>query len=448
MRTNTKKLLRAGILSAVCAALCCFSAAALTEGDWEYQLLSSEAKITDYVGSGGDVVVPNTLGGVPVTVIGQESFRANDTIQSVTLPSTIRQIDSGAFRDTSNLRSINLPSGLTEISYQCFGGSGLTSVTMPDSVTTLDMSAFAYCKNLQSVHISANVTKIPMDCFKECSALQSVEIPSKVTMLETSCFKGTAIQEITIPSSVTAIGKFAFEDCKNLQSVTLSYGLKEIYGYSFYHCTSLKSIYLPASLTLLEEGAFNGTGITSLILPYGIKKCCGVKSDSIQEISVPSTADFNASTNSKNCLVYCTAGSKAEKSCQTYNVSYKIDPSVDSRIHVLYNGKRISFGDHGQNPVTENGRTLVPLRAIFETMGASVDWDAATSTVTAVRNGTTIKLTLGSKTLYKNGAAAATLDVPAKTLNGRTVVPARAVAEAFGAQVGWVASAQIVTITE
>ena len=101
-------------------ALTCLSAFALKEGDFEYTLSGSEAKITDYVGPGGDVVVPDTLSGVPVTVIGQKSFRMNDTLQSVTLPSTIRLIDDEAFYDTPNLRSINLPNGLTEIGYEGF----------------------------------------------------------------------------------------------------------------------------------------------------------------------------------------------------------------------------------------------------------------------------------------------------------------------------------------
>ena len=428
-------------------ALTCLSAFALKEGDFEYTLSGSEAKITDYVGPGGDVVVPDTLGGVPVTVIGQKSFRMNDTLQSVTLPSTIRLIDDEAFYDTPNLRSINLPNGLTEIGYEGFRASGLTSVAMPDSVTTLSIGAFRQCKNLQSIHLSANLTEIPMDCFQDCTALQSVEIPSKVTLLNTNAFRNTTLREITIPPSVTTIGNLAFENCKNLQSVTLSYGLKSINRYAFEYCTALKSVYLPTSLTTLSEAAFDHTGITSLIIPYGVTKCFGVNSDSIQEISVPSTADFSASTTSKNCLVYCAAGSRAEKDCQTFNVSYKIDPSVDSCIQVIYQGKRISFGEYGQNPVLDNNRTLVPLRSIFEAMGATVEWDNATRTVIASRNGVNLSLTIGQNILYKNGQAIA-LDVPAKIMNDRTMVPVRAIAEAFSADVDWVQAAQLVTIVE
>ena len=81
---------------------------------------------------------------------------------------------------------------------------------------------------------------------------------------------------------------------------TFSYGLENIYRYAFEYCTALKSVYLPTSLTTLSEAAFDHTGITSLIIPYGVTDCFGVNSDSIQEISVPSTADFSAST--KMCI--------------------------------------------------------------------------------------------------------------------------------------------------
>ncbi|RAP28591.1 hypothetical protein C2W64_04647 [Brevibacillus laterosporus] len=88
-------------------------------------------------------------------------------------------------------------------------------------------------------------------------------------------------------------------------------------------------------------------------------------------------------------------------------------------------------------PVEINGRTLVPLRAIFEALGARVDWDEATQTVTAMKDGTTIKLTIGSKVAYKNGKKL-NLDVPAQLFNGdTTMVPIRFVSEALGAKVAW-----------
>ncbi|MEJ8547237.1 copper amine oxidase N-terminal domain-containing protein [Brevibacillus borstelensis] len=98
-------------------------------------------------------------------------------------------------------------------------------------------------------------------------------------------------------------------------------------------------------------------------------------------------------------------------------------------------------------PVEIDGRTLVPLRAIFEALGAKVDWDEATQTVTATKDNNTIQLTIGSKVAYKNGKKI-NLDVPAQLYNGdTTMVPIRFVSEALGAKVGWDAYSNSVVIS-
>ena len=87
-------------------------------------------------------------------------------------------------------------------------------------------------------------------------------------------------------------------------------------------------------------------------------------------------------------------------------------------------------------PVNENGRVLVPLRGIFESLGASLIWDDTTKSATAKRGGIEIKITLDSTTAYKNGEAV-TLDVPAKIINGRFLVPVRFISEALDCRVKW-----------
>ncbi|WP_010247647.1 stalk domain-containing protein [Acetivibrio cellulolyticus] len=87
-------------------------------------------------------------------------------------------------------------------------------------------------------------------------------------------------------------------------------------------------------------------------------------------------------------------------------------------------------------PIVENGRTLVPLRAIFEKLGATVKWDEKTKTVTAVNEDTELIMKIGSKTADINGSTIK-LDVPAKIVDSRTLVPLRFVSESFGAAVYW-----------
>ncbi len=87
-------------------------------------------------------------------------------------------------------------------------------------------------------------------------------------------------------------------------------------------------------------------------------------------------------------------------------------------------------------PIIENSRTLVPLRTIFESMGAQVDWNASTRVITAKKGDTTVILPINSRTAMINGSAC-TLEVPPKIVDSRTLAPLRFVAEAFGGKVTW-----------
>ncbi len=87
-------------------------------------------------------------------------------------------------------------------------------------------------------------------------------------------------------------------------------------------------------------------------------------------------------------------------------------------------------------PTIVDGRTLVPLRAIFEALGAEVEWDNATRTATGTRGETVVSVQIDSNIAYVNGEAKE-LDVPAQIINDRTMVPARFVSEAMGCKVTW-----------
>ncbi|MBQ3427776.1 MAG: hypothetical protein IJH37_11650 [Clostridia bacterium] len=114
----------------------------------------------------------------------------------------------------------------------------------------------------------------------------------------------------------------------------------------------------------------------------------------------------------------------------------------NDEIKIIINNNRLSFD---QLPIIIDGRTLVPLRAIFEALGATVDWDGNTQTVTATRDNKVIKITIGDNKLYVNNNVTV-LDVPAQIVNNRTLVPVRAVSEAFGCNVDWDGNTQTVYI--
>ena len=116
---------------------------------------------------------------------------------------------------------------------------------------------------------------------------------------------------------------------------------------------------------------------------------------------------------------------------------------ANNDITVKIDGQQIAFD---VPPQLINGRTMVPLRAIFESLGATVEWNNNTQTVTSARGNTIISLTIDNTTMYVNGVAKP-LDTPACLISGRTLVPVRAISEAFGCDVQWDGTNNSVIIT-
>ena len=118
---------------------------------------------------------------------------------------------------------------------------------------------------------------------------------------------------------------------------------------------------------------------------------------------------------------------------------------AQDEIKIVINGKEQTYD---VMPVIVNGRTLVPMRGIFEALGAQVTWIEPTRTVVGSRDRKYIKLRIDSDTYYVDGIEQEKkLDVPATIINGRTMVPVRFIAESFGEQVNWNNDTKTVEIT-
>ncbi|MCB6366074.1 copper amine oxidase N-terminal domain-containing protein [Intestinibacillus massiliensis] len=128
-------------------------------------------------------------------------------------------------------------------------------------------------------------------------------------------------------------------------------------------------------------------------------------------------------------------------------------PSVlaaDKPVSVVLDGRAVAFAEGGE-PVLKDGRTYVPFRAIFEAMGAQVGWDEATETVSAERDGVSVRFVLGNPAVsVTEGGRTRTLQTDAAPFlsNGNTLVPVRFAAQAFGANVGWDAGTQTVLVVD
>lgn len=140
-------------------------------------------------------------------------------------------------------------------------------------------------------------------------------------------------------------------------------------------------------------------------------------------------------------------------------VSVTAIADADSEIKVFADGKQLEFD---VQPIIENDRTLVPMRAIFEALGAEVSWNEEKQLIVAVKKTsentqTNIEITIGESVMKKSAMKSAdisdtedtvvALDAPARIVNDRTLIPLRAVSEAFDCDVQWDGEARTVTVT-
>ena len=109
------------------------------------------------------------------------------------------------------------------------------------------------------------------------------------------------------------------------------------------------------------------------------------------------------------------------------------EPGTSEPVTVILDERILEFD---VQPIIMNDRTMVPMRVIFEELGATIAWDDATKTVTATKDGTVIKTTIGSTIMYINGITKE-VDVAPVIVDNRTLVPLRFVSEALGCDVEW-----------
>ena len=228
-----------------------------------------------------------------IKYLGVRMFRNCSSIASITLPSTLKRVNS-AFVGCTGLTTLSFPDELTEIGSQ-EGCTGLTSLTIPAGVTINDFkctnctaltninlkgsvgteipaNAFSGCTALKSINLFESITTIGDNAFKDCTSLTQLTMPASLASIGKYAFQNTGLTGVALQRNLTIIGKYAFDGCVELASITFSPNVTEIKEYTFNNCSKLKDITLPNGLIYIKDYAFNGcTTLGKVTIPGGVQ---------------------------------------------------------------------------------------------------------------------------------------------------------------------------------
>ena len=200
--------------------------------------------------------------------------------------------------------------------------------------------AFSGCSGLTSLTIPSSVTSIGRGAFHGCWKLTSLTIPSGVTSIDSEAFRGcSGLTSLTIHSGVTSIGNYAFQDCSGLTSLTIPSGVTSIGEGVFYGCSGLTSLTIPSSVTEIGWGAFRGcSGLTSIY----------VYPENLPELGI----EIFTGCDAKNCTVYVPKGTYDAYKSSEFGYFEKIvefDASGIDKVTTSTNAKEVSrYSANGQ----------------------------------------------------------------------------------------------------
>ncbi len=259
------------------------TASALTDGDFTYEVSNNEVTITDFPETySGSLIIPSTLGGLPVTKIGYHAFFACKDITSVTIPDTVTYIEETAFATYSDEKMSLEKVYITNLSAWCniefeksnanplswgaelyLNNEPVINLSIPNDVTKISNYAFYKVKGIESITIPDSVEAIGEYAFYGCPDIKKVVIGDGVETLK-KCFAGCLkLEEVVIGDGVKNI-LGAFAGCSKLKNVTFGNSVETLDEPSFNECTSIEKIHLPASLKSISEPISAFVSCTSL----------------------------------------------------------------------------------------------------------------------------------------------------------------------------------------
>ncbi len=182
---------------------------------------TNEISILYYIGTENTVTVPAEICGLPVKSIEKWAFFGTD-VQKVTVSEGVTVIKEEAFYNCQSLENVTLPSTLESTGTAIFRFcQNLKNVTFAgtDSSPELGEYLFYACNTLESVNIPSEVTSIPKGMFAYCQSLNNLTLPEKTEEISDYAFYNSGLETITLPRTLNSIGERAFADCTTLDEI-------------------------------------------------------------------------------------------------------------------------------------------------------------------------------------------------------------------------------------
>ncbi len=397
-------------------------------------------EITGFAGEPSNFNIPAAIGGYRVTAIGSRAFRGCQSLHSLSVPDTVVTIGQEAFADCPNLTDVFFAGRVENVADDAFSGTPWANNTYDEYVIAGGTLLLRYNGGAAEAGVPWGITRIAPYAFAYNSGLQRVVLPEGLVEIGDNAFLHCySLSDITIPSTLAYVGIGAFDDTiwlrnQNRDFVDANGVLLAYRGEENYVC-------VPDNITSIGSGAFmSNDRIVAVVLPPSVTtvgEAAFSQAFSLRTAVLPSTIQWigdYAFFGSEAATVYGDSGSYAEYYASLYGLSFS------PNIQVAVNGQWVYFD---VPPVAIEETTYAPMRAILEAMGFEVQWSPGR--VTAVGDGVDVVLNIGSDVITVNGQRFQMPAAPL-VMSERVLLPVRAISEALGASVQWDGASHAVII--
>lgn len=320
MKHRILSFLSAAALTAAAVPFTAVNADSEKTMSFTYEVQGENAVIVGINGYEKNLVIPQTIDGLTVTAIADNTLMGAEDIESLVIPDSVVSIGERSFSACPELTDVTIGTGLNTLGDYSFSACPkLKSITVAAKNSSFSSvngclakdkgsSLLVYAGDNNAV-IPESVKTIGKAAFLGKTALLSVDIPDSVTALGDFAFSGcTSLKSLDIPDSVKNIGKSCFMSCSNLKKVRLSEQLKSINTNTFNACSALTYITIPASTQTIGDNAFFGcTELYGLYIPETVTQIGD------QAIGFHYSIRTGAVENITNFSLHGEKGSAAEK---------------------------------------------------------------------------------------------------------------------------------------